>query len=133
MVRLSQIITIQSYPQGTLITTTTQMIHVPMSLRRTINELCLAHGSSLSGRLAFAKRVSGKQRMLPIYVSSLCILCPSGSLKSYETVVHNWFHMEERSSIEIPRSMIEAAFEIAHQEGGDYAILNLLKGSYIHE
>lgn len=133
MIKLSQIITIQSHPRGSLITTTTKPILVPMSLRRTIDELCLAHGSSLTGRIAFAKRVTGKKRMLPIYVSSKCILCPSGSLKSYETIVHNWFHLETNSSIQIHPSLLQAAFEIALRESGDYAILKLLKGSHIHE
>ena len=133
MIKLSQIITIHPHPKGSLIITTSKSILVPMSLRRTIDELCLAHGSSLIGRIDFAKRVTGKKRMLPIYVSSKCILCPSGSLKSYETVVHNWFHVARNSSIQIPHSLLQAAFEIALRESGDYAILKLLKGSHIHE
>jgi competence transcription factor ComK len=133
MIKLSQIVSIQAHPKGSLITTTTKPILVPMSVRRTIDELCVAHGSSLAGRLVFAKRVTGKQRMLPVFVSSQCILCPTGSLKSYETTVHNWFHLNGRSAMELPQSLLQAASEIALREPGDYAILKVLKGSQIHE
>ena len=131
--KLSQIISITSHPKGTLIHTTISQIIVPMSLRRTVDELCLAHGSSLRGRLAFAKKVTHKQRLLPIYVSSRCILIPSGSLKSYETMLLNWFFLDPLSSPNFSTKMVAAATEIAHHENGDYAILQVLKGSHIHE
>jgi hypothetical protein len=131
--KLSQIVTIRSHPKGTLVATTTKKIIVPMSLRRTVNELCLVHGSSLEGRIAFAKTVTKKHRMLPIYVSSTCILLPSGSLKSYDTVLHNWFHLAADDSMTFSSLLLEKAQEIAHHENSDYAILQVLKGSHIHE
>jgi len=131
--KLSQIVCMSSHPKGTLVKTTTKHIIVPMSLRRTVNELCLVHGSSLEGRIAFAKTVTGKQRLLPIYVSSKCILLPSGSLKSYDTVLTNWFHLSHDFPLHNSSVTLEKAHEIAGHETSDYAILQVLKGSQIHE
>lgn len=131
--KLSQIVQIASHPQGTLIHTTSNAILVPMSLKRTLNELCLVHGSSLAGRLAFARRITGKQRMLPLYVSARCLLLPTGSIKSYETIFHNWYFLSTTTPVRMPHSMLQAATEIAEKQRGDYDILDVLKGSHIHE
>lgn len=131
--KLSQIVHIESHPKGTLIQTTMKSILVPMSVRRTLNELCLVNGSSLDGRLAFAKRVTGKQRMLPIHVSAHCMLLPTGSLKTYETRFVNWYFLPKDSTINLSPSMLGKASEIAEKQTGDYDILDVLKGSHIHE
>lgn len=131
--KLSQIVFIEAHPKGTLIQTTSKSILVGMSVRRTLNELCLVNGSSLEGRLSFAKRVTGKKRMLPVYVSAHCVLLPTGSLKTYETRLFNWYFLPTDSTINLSPSMLEKATEIAEKQTGDYDILDVLKGSHIHE